>query len=70
MSTDTRPAALIVAGATRDYVIEPLRFLTGISRVEMVDKHLARLAESKTRSPADVDALLDARALYLLEETR
>lgn len=68
MSTDTRPRALIVAGATRDYVIEPLRFLTGLSRVQMVDKQLARLAGSKARSQADVDALLDARARYAQED--
>jgi hypothetical protein len=61
--TDTTSEALRVEGAHTTYVIEPIRFRLGLSRVEMVDDHLATLTRDRPSSP-DVDALLDARVLF------
>ncbi|RTL65889.1 MAG: hypothetical protein EKK42_20300 [Pseudonocardiaceae bacterium] len=51
------------SGAT--YTIEPLRFFTGMTRVQMVDAYLHALVETGDRT--DVDALLDARNLFAAE---
>lgn len=68
-------AVLTIEGPISDYVIEPARHDLGLSRVEMVDAHLADLVRNG-RSPApdcygnsDYDALLEARN-YFTEESR
>lgn len=58
----------VVLGDLRVYPIEPVRFGLGLSRAQMVDRHLSQLAaEGKTGHP-DVDHLLDARTHYSMEE--
>lgn len=55
---------LVVTAPVSDYVIEPRRFDLGLTRVEMVDEHLARLIVDQRQHSADADALLDARAVF------
>lgn len=63
VSSKTR---LVVTGKKTRYVIEPHRFELGLSRVEMVDRHLAGLAKPASEHP-DVDKLLDARLRYMAQ---
>lgn len=65
---DERPGALTVRAAVSDYVIEPARFRLGLSRVEMVDDHLAALVKDHRAHGADADALLEARAVFASAE--
>lgn len=65
-TTATR-GKLIVFGAIRVYPIEPARHDHGLTRVEMVDRHLAQLVEHHARH-SDVDVLLDARNGYTMED--
>jgi hypothetical protein len=61
---------LVVRGDIADYIIEPIRFDLGLSRVEMVDDHLRVRAESGGwQDSADVDALLAARLVFENEES-
>lgn len=61
---DERPGALTVRAPVSDYVIEPARFRLGLSRVEMVDDHLAALVRNERGHGADADALLEARHVF------
>ncbi|BBG01610.1 MULTISPECIES: hypothetical protein [Pseudonocardia] len=61
---------LTVQGPVSDYIIEPARWDLGLSRVAMVDYHLAGLVHDG-RSPepdcygnSDYDALLEARRVF------
>lgn len=58
----------IVLGDLRVYPIEPVRFGLGLTRAQMVDRHLAQLAAEGKTGHADVDHLLDARTRYRMEE--
>jgi hypothetical protein len=58
---------LVVVGVKTRYVIEPHRIDMGLSRVEMVDRHLAGLGPDAKHHP-DVDRLLDARLRYMAQE--
>lgn len=58
---------LIVVGDIRVYPIEPVRYGLGLTRAQMVDRHLAQLAAEGLAAHPDVDHLLDARARYLAE---
>jgi hypothetical protein len=57
-------AALFVDAPVAAYCIEPIRFELGLSRVEMVDQHLAELCRTHRGHGADTDELLEARALF------
>jgi hypothetical protein len=67
VSEVTSKTRLVVTGKKTRYVIEPHRFELGLSRVEMVDRHLKYLAEPRSEHP-DVDKLLDARLRYMAQE--
>jgi hypothetical protein len=56
---------LTVEAEVSHYCIEPIRFTLGKSRVEMVDEHLAELTRNGRGTSADVDELLDARAMFM-----
>jgi hypothetical protein len=61
--TTTGPV-LAVECEHASYVIEPIRYRLGRTRIQMVDDHLAALTSTgRARSP-DVDALLDARTAF------
>ena len=67
MSDPSQLIALEIVGPSgTQYPIEPLRFFTGMTRVQMVDAHLHALVE--TGDKQDVDALLDARNEYAGEQ--
>jgi hypothetical protein len=59
---------LSVDADVSNYIIEPARFDLGLSRVEMVDDHLKRLAADGKSHGRDSDYLLEARAAFLFEE--
>lgn len=59
---------VVVEAPVSTYVIEPIRFDLGLTRVQMVDDHLAHLLKDKRAHGADADTLLDARAQFLREE--
>jgi hypothetical protein len=59
---------LSVDADVSSYVIEPARLALGLSRVEMVDDHLRRLATDGRAHGDDSDELLAARATFLFEE--
>jgi hypothetical protein len=65
----SRPTVLVVRGVVSDYVIEPIRFALGLTRVQMVDDHLRTLVRDKRAIGPDLDALLEARSTYAAEET-
>lgn len=52
------------------YVIEPIRLELGLSRVQMVDDHLARLTHDHRQFSEDSDVLLEARAVFAAEVGR
>ncbi len=64
----TSRTRLVVTGAKTRYIIEPHRFELGLSRVEMVDRHLRGLKPRAADHP-DVDRLLDARLRYMAQES-
>ena len=64
---DERPGVLTVRAVVSDYVIEPIRFRLGLSRVEMVDDHLASLVKNGRAYGADADVLLEARRVFSAE---
>lgn len=68
--TDEGAGVLTVRAAVSDYVIEPIRFTLGLSRVGMVDDHLAALVKDRRAYGADADALLEARSVFSAAETR
>lgn len=61
------PEPLAVRCEHNDYVIEPIRFALGLSRIEMVDDHLAALIQAGRSTSPDIDHLLDARARFAVE---
>jgi hypothetical protein len=65
---DERPGVLTVRAVVSDYVIEPARFRLGLSRVGMVDDHLAALVKDHRAHGADADTLLEARAVFAAAE--
>lgn len=69
MSVDEYDAAngrhiVVVRAPVSDYVIEPIRHDLGLSRVEMVDEHLAGRSDGVWRTSEDTNALLDARSAF------
>ena len=64
MPISYRGRVVSVRGQVSDYVIEPVRFTLGLSRVEMVDDHLAQLVRGGRGHGPDADALLDARRVF------
>lgn len=65
---DERPGVLTVRATVSDYVIEPIRFTLGLSRVEMVDDHLATLVKDQRAYGVDADTLLEARSVFAATE--
>lgn len=59
-----RGAVLAVEAPVSTYVIEPIRFALGLSRVEMVDEHLRGRSDEVWRRSEDTNALLEARAEF------
>jgi hypothetical protein len=57
----------VVEAPVSHYVIEPHRFELGLTRVQMVDDHLARLITDKRQYGADADTLLEARAQFAID---
>jgi hypothetical protein len=55
---------LAVYAEVAHYVIEPIRFDLGLSRVEMIDEHLAELTRAGRGHGPDADELLDARGIF------
>ena len=49
------------------YVIEPIRFELGLSRVQMVDDHLTTLTRDGRQYGEDADVLLEAREVFSRE---
>lgn len=64
MTITRNGAALIVKAPVSAYCIEPIRFELGLSRVQMVDQHLAELCKNGRGCSDDADELLDARAQF------
>jgi len=59
---------LRVEAPVSNYVIEPHRFALGLTKVEMVDDHLARLIVDGRHCSPDADALLDARVAFAVSD--
>jgi hypothetical protein len=74
MTIRCEDGVLTVDAPVSNYVIEPLRFELGFSRVEMVDDHLTRLVRDGRRTghplSGDAEALLRARARFLRDSQR
>ncbi len=62
-------AVLAVEAPISHYVIEPIRYALGLSRVGMVDDHLGALAREGRATSPDVDPLLEARQVFAAEAT-
>jgi hypothetical protein len=63
-----RGRVLAVEAPISTYVIEPIRFDLGLTRVEMVDDHLKHLIQNRRQYGQDADTLLEARAQFATEE--
>lgn len=69
MTVVERKGALVVEAPVSHYVIEPIRFTLGLTRVEMVDEHLNSRRDEVWRRSEDANALLDARMEFAAQET-
>lgn len=63
MRVNRRGDVLSVSVKHVSYVIEPMRFTLGLTRQQMIDDHLTRLARNPSVWREHIDALLDVRSV-------